>query len=81
MVEGDEEGPKKLDHPAHTSEKRISSVTMIKLDIKDPLITKTGNYLITDKLLHMYHTGNSEIIACTFVFVIAIIKKRQKCKT
>ena len=44
MVEGGEEdeGPKKLDHPAHTSEKRVNSVTIIKLDVKDPLLTKIG---------------------------------------
>ncbi|XP_076104084.1 BTB/POZ domain-containing protein 16-like isoform X1 [Mytilus galloprovincialis] len=52
MVEGDEEGPKKLDHPAHTSEKRISSVTMIKLDIKDPLITKTAMAVALGNLYH-----------------------------
>ncbi|CAG2238322.1 BTBD16 [Mytilus edulis] len=52
MVEGDDEGPKKLDHPAHTSEKRISSVTMIKLDIKDPLITKTAMAVALGNLYH-----------------------------
>jgi len=37
--------PKKMDHPAHTSEKRLNNVTVIHMDIHDPAITKTGTCL------------------------------------
>ena len=40
---------KGLDHPSYTSEERVNNVTVIKMDIKDPDITKTGIVLILDK--------------------------------
>ena len=44
MVEDpQEEEVKGVDHPAHVSEKRVNSVSIIKLDCHDPLLTKTGN--------------------------------------
>lgn len=43
----EEEEIKGVNHPAHVSEKRVNSVTVIKLDCKDPLLTKTGNWLTT----------------------------------
>ena len=33
---------KGLDHPSFTSEERINNVTVIKMDIRDPDVTKTG---------------------------------------
>ena len=40
---------KGLDHPSYTSEERVNNVTVIKMDIKDPDITKTGIVLFLDK--------------------------------
>ena len=37
-----EEIRKGLDHPSFTSEERVNNVSFIKLEIRDPDITKTG---------------------------------------
>lgn len=41
----EEEGVKDLDHPAHISEKRVGSRSVLRLDITDPLVTKRGQAL------------------------------------
>lgn len=38
----EDEGVKPLDHPAHISEKRVGSMSVLTLEIDDPLVTKRG---------------------------------------
>ena len=45
----DVEEIKGLDHPSYTSEERVNNVTVIKMDIRDPDITKTGTLLFVNK--------------------------------
>ena len=44
---GDVEEKKGLDHPSYTSEERVNNVTVIKMDIRDPDITKTGKLCLS----------------------------------
>lgn len=48
----EEEEIKGVDHPAHVSEKRVNSVTVIKLDCRDPLLTKTAMAVALGNLYH-----------------------------
>ncbi|XP_052704688.1 BTB/POZ domain-containing protein 16-like isoform X7 [Crassostrea angulata] len=48
----EEEEIKGVNHPAHVSEKRVNSVTVIKLDCKDPLLTKTAMAVALGNLYH-----------------------------
>ena len=43
--------PKKVDHPAHTGQARVNTVTSISIDIHDPAITKTGRSKNTSNTL------------------------------
>nr|XP_022344792.1 BTB/POZ domain-containing protein 16-like isoform X3 [Crassostrea virginica] len=53
MVEDpQEEEVKGVDHPAHVSEKRVNSVSIIKLDCHDPLLTKTAMAVALGNLYH-----------------------------
>ncbi|XP_061180078.1 BTB/POZ domain-containing protein 16-like isoform X2 [Saccostrea echinata] len=53
LVEDPEEDEVKgVNHPAHVSEKRVNNVTIIKLDCKDPLITKTAMAVALGNLYH-----------------------------
>ena len=38
----DDDQAKSLDHPAHISEKRVGSLSVIHLHIDDPLVTQRG---------------------------------------
>ena len=42
-----EDEKKGLDHPSFTSEERVNNVICIKMDIRDPDITKTGNVMLS----------------------------------
>ena len=38
----DDANGKGIEHPKHTSEKRVNNLILIHLEIKDPLVTKQG---------------------------------------
>ncbi|KAK3095401.1 hypothetical protein FSP39_014207 [Pinctada imbricata] len=48
----EEEESKGVDHPAHISEKRVNNVTTIKLECRDPLITKSALAVALGNLYH-----------------------------
>lgn len=48
----DVEEKKGLDHPSYTSEERVNNVTVIKMDIRDPDITKTAMAITLGNLYH-----------------------------
>ncbi|XP_048745848.2 BTB/POZ domain-containing protein 16-like isoform X3 [Ostrea edulis] len=48
----EEEEVKGVDHPAHVSEKRVNSVTLIKLECRDPLLTRTAMAVALGNLYH-----------------------------
>lgn len=75
--EGEEDGVKALDHPAHISEKRVGSRSILCLEITDPLVTKRGQGQHQrhehSALLHAYshhaspfstHTLTRECLCC-----------------
>ncbi|KAL5015976.1 hypothetical protein ScPMuIL_005565 [Solemya velum] len=54
---------KKVDHPAHISELRVNSISIIKLDITDPFITKTAMAVALGNLYHDELDVNTEDVA------------------
>ncbi|XP_069139506.1 BTB/POZ domain-containing protein 16-like isoform X2 [Argopecten irradians] len=64
MVDGEEiqeeEEAKGVDHPAHISQKRSNNVTIIKLDIRDPLVSKRAMAVTLGNLYHDEQEVNRE---------------------
>ncbi|XP_070212447.1 BTB/POZ domain-containing protein 16-like isoform X2 [Littorina saxatilis] len=48
----EDEGVKPLDHPAHISEKRVGSMSVLTLEIDDPLVTKRAMAIALGNLYH-----------------------------
>ncbi|XP_076460302.1 BTB/POZ domain-containing protein 16-like isoform X2 [Babylonia areolata] len=48
----EEEGLKPLDHPAHISERRTGSMSVLKLGVDDPLVTKRAMAIALGNLYH-----------------------------
>ncbi|OWF40204.1 BTB/POZ domain-containing protein 16-like isoform X4 [Mizuhopecten yessoensis] len=64
MVDGEEkqeeEEAKGVDHPAHISQKRFNNVTIIKLDIRDPLVSKRAMAVALGNMYHDEQEVNRE---------------------